>query len=148
MERGIKDRHHGQLFPKNAAAGPDGSRLGRVVQRADGTHCIDGFDGGLIDQDRVGKLVPAVGHPVAHGRDLLDAVNDAPLALHHLVQDHIKSVLVGEQVRRFFHLVAIRRFIAVFAVDADPFADALAEDRFIFHANQLVLQRRASAVDD
>ena len=88
-----------------------------------------------------------MGHPVAHGRDLLDAVNDAPLALHHLVQDHIKSVLVGEQVRRFFHLVAIRRFIAVFAVDADPFADALAEDRFIFHANQLVLQRRAARVD-
>ena len=69
------------------------------------------------------------------------------LAAYHLVQDHIESILVGEKLGVLFHRIAPGGLIAVLAVDADALADALAQDRFVFHADQLILEGRAARID-
>ena len=86
-------------------------------------------------------------HTVAHRSDLLHAVDHMALAAYHLVQDHIESILVGEKLGVLFHRIAPGGLIAVLAVDADALADALAQNRFVFHADQLILEGRAARID-
>ena len=89
-----------------------------------------------------------MGHTVAYRCYLVHAVNNMTFSLHHLVQDHIKGVLVGKEVGFLLHFIAIHGLVAVLAIYAYALANALAQSRLIFHADQLIFQGRASAVDN
>ena len=88
-----------------------------------------------------------MGHTVAYRCYLVHAVNNMTFSLHHLVQDHIKGVLVGKEVGFLLHFIAIHGLVAVLAVYAYALANALAQDRLVFHADQLIFQGRAACVD-
>ena len=101
------------------------------------------------DADRA-ALLAAVDDAVADSVYLAHALHDAVLCAGELVDDRGNGLGVGRQgdVLVEHGLAADERGVLQVTVDADALAQALGQDGLGLHVDELVLQGRASGVDD
>lgn len=102
----------------------------------------------VIDQAAGLELLAAVDHAVADGIDLCHVVDALALASGHLLHDLSKCLGVGGEDRRSGGLVAVGVMGDHAALHADALAQAFAQHLLAIHVDQLILQRRRSAVNN
>ncbi len=147
VEGGIKDRHHGDILPKDLPAGPHSHRLGGIVEGAKLGKLLHGGDELLIHH--AGDLVnlPAVEDPVTDGGDFLHVVDDLALPGGEDLHQLHKGLLVGGEAGVVLHLDPGGGLVADVPVHADALAVALCQHAFVAHLDELVLEGRTSGID-
>ena len=148
VEGGVEHGHHGGAGHQ-LLAGLDADDVGGVVQGGQRIALLDGGHHLVGDQDRLGELLAAVDHPVAHRVDLLHGADNAVLLVHQGVEHGLNGLRVGGHSHvGVLDGVLAGGLIGELAVDADALAQALRQHLLGVRVEKLVLQGRASCVDD
>ena len=148
MPRGVHDRavrDVGEDLPRRLDAGD----VGGIVQGREVGKLAEGGQGMVIDDDGLGELVPSVHHPVAHRLDVGE-VRDLPdLGVHEGLDDQLDGHLVVGAVMLPLDLLPDPSRVVVDEGSAhgDALDDPLGKDLPFLPAVELVLQRRAPAVE-
>jgi len=103
----------------------------------------------VVDDDRLGELVPPVHHPVPHGLDLRQIADGADLGIQKSLHDQLDGLPMMRAIMLPLDFLPafLRVVIDERASHGDPLDDARGEHFPFFPAVQLVLQGRASAVE-
>ena len=150
VEGGVEHGDLGHVLAHDGGAGVDAGDVGGVVQRGEGGAVLEGLHDLVGDAHGAGELLAAVDDAVADSVDLAHALHDAVLCAGQLVDDRGNGLGVGRQgdVLVEHGLAADERGVLQVTVDADALAQALGQDGLGLHVDELVLQGRASGVDD
>jgi len=149
VEGGVEDGDHRDPFAEDLLAGLHGDGLRRVVQRAE----ILEFDADVLDdlvRDQRGGLVlfGAVEHAVSDGLDLADVADDLVFPGGQQLDELDEGLFMRREIDVVFGCPTGLGFMADVSAEADSLAEALRDDLFGLHLDQLILQRGASGVDD
>ena len=150
MEGGVEHGDHGHAGHE-LLAGLDADDVGGVVQGREGIALLDGGHDLVGDDDGLGELLAAVDHAVTDRVDLLHGADDTVLLVHESVQNSRDGFVVSGHgdVGGLDGLLALELgLVGELAVDADALAKALGEQRAGGGIEKLILQGRASCVDD
>ena len=118
------------------------------MQRRQFAALVDLDKGFFGQQGRSLELFAAVHDAVANRADLGQILDDADFGVGQFGKDRRHRFDVGGQRIVIFILAAGSRLVGKSPVDPDTFAKAFRHDLFGLAVDQLILQRRASAVDD
>ena len=150
VERSVKHGDHWHVVAHDGAAGVDAGDVGGIVQRGKRRALLKGGHDGIVDLDRAGKLLAAVDDAVTDGVDLFHGGDHTVLGAGQLVDDRGDGFGVGGHRQVFVkdRLAADERGVLEVTVDADALAQTFGQDVFGLHVDQLILQGRASGIDD
>ena len=109
---------------------------------------FDGSHGLVVDQAGRGELLSAVDNTVADSTNLGKALYYALLLIGQSCDNSADSLAVGGHRNLGNFLLTAGRLIGQCAVDADSLAETLGKNCLGIGVDQLILQRRASAVDN
>ena len=141
MESGVEHGHHWRVG-HDRLAGADAHQVGRVVQRPEGDVFLDSVHAGLVDDAGGGELFTAVQHAMAHRADFGNGGNHAVLLGKQGFEHQVHGLGVVLNHFALHHKALVRVFVGeLAALDADALHQALGDDGFIVHVDQLILQR-------
>ncbi len=148
MPSGVHHRHVRHVC-KQALGGLDAKDVGRVVQGSKALQFFESIQSSIIDLDGFGELLSAVHHPVTHGVDLLDALQDTVLRAYQQIQDQVHRFLMGRTVVLDLDLVPAGHLVdAERAPEGHPLYNPLTHNVFLFPVVDHILGRRAAAVQN
>jgi hypothetical protein len=133
---------------QDLAASPQCQCVTVVMYRSQLTEFVDLFDDLIGDQCGLGEYFCTLYHTVANCRDLVHAGNYGAFTGGQCLNQTGKCLGMGREVAVLFHLDTRSGLVAQMAVDTDTVAVALCDHRLIFHIDELILQRRASCIDN
>ena len=147
VKRGVENRHHRSVRHKCLTC-LDSDNIGGVVEGGQGVALLNGSHDLPGDENRLGKLLSAMDHPVTHSVDLLHGADDAVVLVHQGIQHSLDGLVVGGHG----HVGLLNRLLPLgligkFAVNADALAQALGQHLLGFRIEQLILQRGTAGVD-
>ena len=103
----------------------------------------------LINQDGRAVKRSAVNHTMSDCGNLIRALNHTVVGIDKSLHDKLNRLLVSRHSDlELILLAARRRMCEQRALDSDSLAETLREHTLILHIDQLILERRASAVHD
>ena len=126
----------------------DTDKVCRIVKRCKVVALFDGSHGLVVDQAGRGELLSAVDNTVADSTNLGKALYYALLLIGQSCDNSADSLAVGGHRNLGNFLLTAGRLIGQCAVDADSLAETLGKNCLGIGVDQLILQRRASAVDN
>ena len=118
------------------------------MERSERNALFDRPDDGVVDHDALGEPLAAVEHAMADRADLGHVGEHAVLRIGELVDDELRREGMIGDVDVEFELFASRSGVAHMSALTDAFAQTLGHDLPGIHIEQLILQRRAAAVDN
>ena len=149
VESGVEHHHLGDLLAEDLAAGADALAVGLVVKGGQGDKALNILNDLLVHQHGLVEDRAALHDAVAHGGNLIQAVDNAVLPVDKGVFHLHKGGGVVQHVHVLLQLPAVGGLVGEDAPGhADALAVALAHHLFVVHVDELVLQRRAARVDD
>ena len=123
--------------------------MGLVVQGGQGNEAFDVLNDLLVHQHGLVENGAALHDTVPHGRDLLQALDNAILPVDEGVLHLHKGGGVVQHVHGLLQLAAVGGLMGENAPGhADALAVALAHHLLVVHVDELILQGRAARVDD
>ena len=103
----------------------------------------------LINQNGRTVIRSAVNHTMTDCGNLIRALDDTVRRIDQRLHDKLNRLLVSRHSDlELILLAARRRMCEQRALDSDSLAETLREHTLILHIDQLILERRASAVHD
>ena len=103
----------------------------------------------LINQNGRTVIRSAVNHTMSDCGNLIRALDDTVRRIDQRLHDELNRLLVSRHRNlELILLAARRRMCEQRALDSDSLAETLREHTLILHIDQLILERRASAVHD
>ena len=103
----------------------------------------------LINQNGRTVIRSAVNHTMSDCGNLIRALNHTVVGIDKSLHDKLNRLLVSRHRNLELILLAARRRVRKQrALDTDSLAETLREHTLILHIDQLILERRASAVHD
>ena len=148
MECGIENAYHRSVGHKSLA-GCDTLQVGGVVQRSQVDAFFQSLNDVVGDEDGARILLACVYYAVANCADLIHGLGYAVLGVGERVQHVADGVLVI--LHRSLQDPLVHTDLLVLdhgAFDADSLDQAFAQEFFVLHLQDLILQGRAAAVDD
>jgi hypothetical protein len=148
MERGVEYADHRYAGHKSLACF-DTEKVRRIVKRSKRNALFQSFDDFVGDEHGTGKLFACVHYSVAYRADLGHFLNNAVFRI--LQSLHYLGDGFGVVFHRNFGDYLVFAGLAVGddgTVHADPLYESLAQQIFTGHVKDLVLEGRASAVDN
>ena len=150
VERGVKHADLRHVLAHDLDAGVDAGDVGRVVQGGEGSAVLQRLHDLVGDEHAAGKLLAAVDDAMSDRVDLVHGAHNAVFQAGELVDDRSDGLCVAGEGNILVEdgLVSDQRGVLEMTVDADALAQTLGEKLLILHVDELILQRRASRVDD
>ena len=147
MKGRIKDRHH-RHARHDLHAGTDTDQVGRIVQRRQIAAFFDSPHHLFINQYRAGEALSSVHHAMSHRADLGQGSDDALLLVRQFFDYQLHRSGMIRHIRNFLYFFSARLLMGdVASVNADPLAQTLGQNFFRIAVDELIFQRRTSAVD-
>ena len=146
VEGGIK---HGNLggVGHHRLAGTNAHQVGRIVEGSQRNAVLNGLDALIVDDAGVGELHAAMEHPMANGIDLIHGLDNALNGVHQDLQDRLNGLGMGGHGDVLDDLL-IAHLVGQAAVNVDPLAQALGGHITGLRVHKLILQGRASGIDN
>ncbi len=149
VEGVVEDDDLGFLIAEHFRAGVDALDVCRVVQRCQRREVVDLPDDLRCDDDTVVEDRAALDDPVADRRDLIERVDDLALAFQKGILDTAERDGMVRKIDLFRKLPSVEGLsFDMAAGDADALAEALGDDMFVLHVDELIFEGGAPAVDD
>ena len=138
-------RHVGE----HLARGLDAGDVGRVVQGCQVGQLTEGRQRVLVNDHRLGELVSPVHHAVAHRLDVGEARDGPHVGVQQRLHDQLDCLLVVGAVVLPLDLLSDPPCVVADErpADGNAFDDTLRKDVALFPAIELILERRAAAVE-
>ena len=147
-ECGVENCNLGNVA-HNLFAGVDAHEVCGVVQGAQGDAGADSVLNFGGDKAGCGEADAAVENTVADGADVLHGGDNTGFGIGETLAEDADCIGVGVHVNNGLQLAAVAGSVDVFAAfNADSFAETLGNDLAFGHIEELILQRRASGVDN
>ena len=146
MERSIEYRYHRNAGHELCAYVDTDQVCGIVKRSKIGTlfHVLDDF---LIDHYRACEFLSAMDYTMSYGFDLGKACDRAGLFVYKCIKHIFDSLFMSRHGELADLLVQTCLLIYETSVNTDTLAKSFCEDFFRNRVDELILQRRASAVD-
>ena len=146
MERGIE---HGNLggVGHHCLAGTNAHQVGRIVEGSQRNAVLNGLDALVVDDAGVGELHAAMEHPMANGVDLVHGLDNTVNGVHQDIQNRLNRLGMAGHGNILDDLL-IPHLVGQAAVDVDPLAKALGRHIAGLGVHKLILQGRASGIDN
>ena len=148
MEGGVEDDDV-RLSGKDVHDGLESLKVGGIVKRREGDDLFDALDDFRRDEHRLGEFFAAVDYTVARRVKLVEILEHAELRIDEDVEDVFDGRrVVGE---RNFARHRVHTGLGVLdarAFDTDTLDEPLRKDLFAVHFDELILQRRAAAIEN
>ena len=148
MEGGVEYNHVGSLSTEHSLGAAQALHMSHVVNGSQGSDLLDLVDDGIGHDLALGEELSTLHNAVADGADLALILHNSALAGGHHLNDLGESLGVGGEGNLFGPGAAVGLMGDLAALDADALAQALAQHVLIVHVDELVLQRRRTAVDN
>ena len=148
VESGVEDDDV-RLAGEDVHDGFEAHEVRGVVERSEGDDFFDSLDDFGGDEDGLRELLAAVDYAVAGRAELVEALEDAEFRIDEDVENVLDSRrVVGEGNFARHGVEAGLRVLDARAFDSDALDETLRKDLLAFHVDELILQRRASAVEN
>lgn len=148
MKGRVKDGDLGQIG-ENFDHGLDTRQVGRIMEGGQRNNLFNALHDIDVDLDRRGEPISAVNDPVPGSGEFIETPDDAMSLMEKVFKDKLDGLfVVGDRHVGDDRIHASLLMLDSGTVDADPFHQPLGEDRFVGHVEELVLERRAAAVEN